>query len=137
MALYHFTDERNLWSIQRRGLLSWRALVDRGINHYPGSSDLSRRLDERDGLDNFVRLCLNDVHPMAFCAVAERRIVNLVWLMVDDHILNFAALFSDKNATANGAIVDEDPSTALDSNDQQAEVLVPGFVAARWISFPS
>lgn len=136
MPLYHFTDERNIWSIRRRDLLSRRALVDRGINHYPGSSDLSRRLDERDGLDNFVRLCLSDDHPMAYCAVEEGRIVNLVWLTIDDQVLNFATRFSNTNATANDAIVNGDRQTALASSDRQAEVLVPGFVAVKWITFP-
>lgn len=137
MPLHHFTDERNLWSIQRRGLLSWRTLLDRGINHYPGSNELSRTLDERADLDNFVRLCLQDYHPMALVAVEEGRIRNLVWLTIDDAVLNYASLFSDTNATSNGSVVNNDRRTALESEDPQAEVLVPGFVATRWITFPS
>lgn len=74
---------------------------------------------------------------MAYCAVEEGRIRNLVWLTVDDHVINFATLFSNTNATKTGAIVNDDPSTALDSDDRQAEVLVPGYVAARWITFPT
>ncbi len=90
MQLYHFTDSRNLWSIKRRGLLSWRKLVDRQIVHHSGSNELSRSLDERDGLDNFVRLCLTDYHPMALVAQEEGRIKELLWLEVDEEVLKFS-----------------------------------------------
>jgi hypothetical protein len=74
---------------------------------------------------------------MALYAVEEGRIRNLVWLTIDDQVLNFACLFSDMNATANDATVDDDVRTALESDDPQAEVLVRGYVAARWITFES
>jgi hypothetical protein len=51
--------------------------------------------------------------------------------------MRFNPLFASMNATANGAVVDRNPSPALESEDQQAEVLIPGFIGVRWIQFPT
>lgn len=134
--LYHFTDHRNLVSIRRLGLLSWHRLSDRGIVHIPASNDLSRQLDSRHGLEDYVRLCLTNYHPMATAAVAQGRVDQIAWLRVDHVVVRFDPLFADRNATANGAIINRDPTTAYDSTDPQAEVLIPGFIAVRWITFP-
>ena len=138
MRLYHFTDPRNIESIKRFGLMSWQQLVQRGINHYPGSNDDSRRLDARKSLENYVRLCLFPKHSMAELAVKHKRIESFVWLSIDDRVIRLAtSLFSDQNATANAAIINPDPQTALASNNPRAEVLVEGSIDLRWISFPS
>ncbi len=134
--MYHFTDPRNIPSIRKHGLLSWRRLADRGIAHFPASSPLSRDLDERKGLADYVRLALRPEHPMAWRAVHEGRIEEFVWLKVDRTVMRFGALFSDKNAAAADATIDSNWSTALKSDDPQAEVLVPGFISPRWITFP-
>ncbi len=137
MALYHFTDPRNIPSIKKYGLLSWRRLVDRGIIHFPASSELSRELDERKQLDDYVRLCLRPEHPMAYRAIHEDRVDGLVWLKVDRTVARFrSTLFSDRNAAATGAIINSDWATAFKSDDPQAEVLVEGFIGTKWIEFP-
>lgn len=137
MPLYHFTDARNLASIKRHGLLSWRKLLDRKIPHHPASNELSRTLDQKKGLDNYVRFCRKPEHPMAGQARFEGRVGNLVWLEISDAITNWRATkFSNRNATASNATISSERSTALESDCVQAEILVEGALAPRWISFP-
>ena len=121
MQLYHFTDPRNLESIRLFGLMSWQQLIQQDIGHFPGSDKDSRRIDARKCLENYVHLCLFPEHSMAELAVKQKRIES----------------FSDQNATANAAIINHDPQTALASNNPRAEVLVEGSIDLRWISFPS
>lgn len=138
MPLYHFTDGRNVPSIRRYGLLSWQLLVGRGIQHFPASNELSRELDARKDLQNYVRLCLRPQHPMATRALYERRVESLVWLEIDDVVTRWRATrFSDRNATANEARVDSSPATAFSSQDPQAEILVEGSLNPKWITFPA
>ena len=138
MRLYHFTDPRNIESIRRSGLLSWHQLVQQQIVHYPGSNEDSRRIDTRKCLENYVHLCLLPEHSMAELAVQHKRIENYVWLSVDDSVIRLAStLFSDQNATANAAIINDDPNTALSSKNPRAEVLVEGSIDINWTSFPS
>ena len=137
-CLYHFTDPRNLPSIQKHGLLSWKRLLSRGILHHPASNTLSRELDDRHNLGDYVRLCVRREHPMAARAVIERRIIDFVWLEVDIAVIRWTATrFSNDNAASNRALVNTDPKTAMESPSNQAEVLVCGGLAVRWISFPS
>jgi hypothetical protein len=137
MALYHFTDVRNIQSIQRRGLLSWRKLFDWNIQHYPASNEVSRRLDERAQLSDYVRLCLHREHPMEYVARKEGRIYRVVWLEIDSSVTRWRATkFSDINATANDATINHDYRTAYNSPDTQAEVLVQGGINVKWITFP-
>ena len=119
------------------GLQSWKRLVERGIRHQPASSGDSRSLDLRRRLEDYVRLAISDYHPMAYLAEKQGRVEELVWLAIDDRVLRFNPLFSDKNATANDATINSDPRTAFESDSDQAEVLIRGFVALRWIRFPS
>jgi hypothetical protein len=67
----------------------------------------------------------------------DGRIRAVVWLTIDDAVTRWrATLFSDRNAAANAAVINNNPQTALGSNDPQAEVLVEGSLALRWITFP-
>ena len=47
MALYHFTDSRNIESIITHGLLSWPLVYRYDIDAVMGANELSRRLDAR------------------------------------------------------------------------------------------
>jgi hypothetical protein len=136
VPLYHFTDKSNVPSIQRCGLLSWKRLVAAGVAHVPASDGPSRSLDLKKELEDYVRLAISDYHPMAYLAEKQGRVEELVWLTIDERVLRFGPLFSNKNATANDAIVNDEPSTAFDSGNDQAEVLIRGYVALRWIRFP-
>jgi hypothetical protein len=136
MKLYHFTDASNVSSIMKNGLLSWQELKRRRIRHRPGSNFLSRHLDKRKGLEDYVRLSACRNHPMAWVAVKEGRIKNLVWLSVADDVLDHPdVLFSDTNATAKRARINKRRATALNSSDPQAEVLVKNCVGPQLISY--
>ena len=137
MARYHFTDSRNIPSIQRYGLLSWKRLIGKGIVHWPASSQDSRSLDARINLEDYIRLCKQPEHPMAYIAIREERIQDFVWLEIDDVVTNWrATLYSSDNAVANRAIINNDPQTAFNSPSIQAEILVHGGLNARYIKFP-
>ena len=135
--LYHFTDSRNVASIREHGLLSWWLLDQKGISYVSSATELSHRLDGRRHLANYVHLCLRLDHPMAAVALAEGRVLRLVWLEIDEAVMRWRKTrFSDINATATGALITSDKKTALDSADPQAEVLVHNSLAAKWIRFP-
>ncbi|RRV29286.1 DUF4433 domain-containing protein [Pseudomonas sp. o96-267] len=138
MPLYHFTDSRNLESIRRYGLLSWKRLLARGMAHWPASSEDSRKLDARSNLEDYVRLCTRREHPMAARALYEGRIQDYVWLEVSEVVTRWkATLYSSDNAVAHRSIINNDPRTALESCSVQAEVLVLGGVNSKWITFPT
>ena len=71
--LYHFTDRDNLASIIRHGgLYSWADCADKGIDiPKPGSDQMSRSLDARDGLEHYVRVSFVTSHPMMFVAMND------------------------------------------------------------------
>ena len=74
---------------------------------------------------------------MADAALYYGRIKKLVWLQIDDAVLNFPeALFSDDNATSNRAIIDNNRYTALNSSSSQAEVLIKEHISVKHIIFP-
>ena len=111
--LYHFTDRDNLASIIRHGgLYSWADCADKGIDiPKPGSDQMSRSLDARDGLEHYVRVSFVTSHPMMFVAMNDGRISNPVILEVDPEVVcRPGTLFADRNATKNGARVVAGPT---------------------------
>lgn len=135
--LYHFTEPRNIPSIKKYGLLSWEELINRNIAHIPASNDLSRNLDRRYNLGDFVRLSLNQDHPMFHRAINERRVSQLIWLRINPVVMDFPnTLFSNDNATSNRVIINNIKETALNSYSLQAEVLVKKRIDPKYISFP-
>lgn len=108
LKLYHFTDFDNLESIIRHGgLYSWADCEEKGIKiAKPGGSSQSRSLDQRDGLEHYVRLSFTHNHPMKYIAMNEGRISNPVVLEIDlETALWKDTLYADRNATRNGANV--------------------------------
>ncbi|HEY9766729.1 MAG TPA: DarT ssDNA thymidine ADP-ribosyltransferase family protein, partial [Chroococcales cyanobacterium] len=106
--VYHFTDEGNLESILRHGgLFSWYYCDRNGIEiTFPGGDQLSRKLDQGKGLQDFVRLSFTRDHPMLYIAKKEGRIIRPVLLEIDLAVLSFKeTLFSDINAAAGAAII--------------------------------
>lgn len=137
MTLFHFTDSRNIPSIRKYGLLSWKRLVNRNIVHWPASSDDSRKLDARSNLEDYIRLCIRREHPMATLALYEGRIKDYVWLEISDAVTQWTAtIFSSDNAVAKRATINSDPLTALNSKSKQAEVLISNRLDPKWITFP-
>ena len=156
--LYHFTDRDNLKSIiDHGGLYAWKECEERGIAIPKpgggGQGSLSWSLDQRDGLEHYVRLSFTPQHPMQYVAMSEGRISNPVTLEVDlEVIYDEATKYADRNATRNGAqvggtlddfkrihfqTVKARRHFDLDADEQpffQAEVLVKGCVPLKYIT---
>ena len=103
-CFYHFTERSNLDNIKKEGgLFSWKYLEDNKIISTLGSSELSRELDRRLGLEDYARLSFCEEHPMKFIAVNEGRIKDPVILEIDIEVAFLkGTLFSDMNATKKG-----------------------------------
>ena len=156
--LYHFTDRDNLKSIiDHGGLYAWKDCEEHGIAIPKpgggGQGSLSWSLDQRDGLEHYVRLSFTPQHPMQYVAMSEGRISNPVTLEVDlEVIYDEATKYADRNATRNGAqvggtlddfkrihfqTVKARRHFDLDADEQpffQAEVLVKGCVPLKYIT---
>ena len=110
-CLYHFTDSSNFSSIVNSGgLFSWSYCEESGIAiERPGGSPLSRELDARRGLEDYVRMGYSKDHPMLHAAKKDGRLVDPIVLEVDLRVLLLqSVLFSNRNATATGAEVGSD-----------------------------
>ena len=158
-SLFHFTDESNINSISKGGgLFSWKYCEDNNLNiPKPGGGDLSRSLDNRKNLPDYVRLGLNYNLPMLYVALREGRIKNPYIIEIDPMVILWEeTLFSDENATANGAIIGSELDDFLNINfdiamkdkyDEsekklfQAEILVKTFIPycfiKTWYCHPS
>ena len=102
-CLYHFTDRSNLPSINTHGgLYSWQYLERNGIAiPKPGGNNLSRTLDERRELGNYVRLSFKKSTPMLYRAISDGRIGEYLILEINPDVMFFKkTLFADGNATA-------------------------------------
>ena len=155
--LFHFTDRDNLESIIKNGgLYSWKDCEEKGITIPKpgggGQGSTSWSLDERDGLEHYVRVSFTEQHPMMYVAMNENRISNPVILEIDPEVVyDESTRYSDRNATRNGAQVGGDLDDFrnihfktvkarkhfdLDADEQpfyQAEVLVKNFIPLKYI----
>jgi len=105
IKLYHFTDSSNLASIKKnRGLYSWIYCELNDIQIIkPGGDDLSRKLDKKYNLQDYVRLSFNKNNPMLQIAKNEGRIQDPVFLEIDPEVIYLKdTQFSDMNATKTG-----------------------------------
>jgi hypothetical protein len=153
--LYHFTDRDNLESIIRNGgLYSWADCNAKSIDiSKPGGSGMSRQLDQRDGLQNYVRVSFVTQHPMMYVAMNDGRISNPVILEIDPQVIGWKGTkYADRNATKTGANVGEELSDfkaihfdAVKANKHfdladseqpffQAEVLVKNHIPLEYIT---
>ncbi|MCR5313388.1 MAG: DarT ssDNA thymidine ADP-ribosyltransferase family protein [Bacteroidaceae bacterium] len=153
--LYHFTDRDNLESIIKNGgLHSWGDCESKGINiAKPGGGQLSRDLDKRDQLQNYVRESFTSQHPMMYVAMQDGRISNPVILEIDTEVVGWQhSKYSNMNATRTGAnkgealddlkkihfqSVKAQKHFDLDDAEQpffQAEVLVKNFIPLKYIT---
>jgi hypothetical protein len=98
--LYHFTSAANIPSIKKnKGLYSWDYMNKNGITiPVPGGDSMSRNLDMRYNLQDYVRLSFCQDHPMAYrLRMAGEKIVLLI---IDIRVAAFAGTkYSDINAT--------------------------------------
>lgn len=104
--LYHFTDLANLESIRNHnGLRSWFYCLSNDIEiPIPGGNKLSRELDHRNGLHDYVRISFTRNHPMMFAQ--HNRDKNNVILEIDLKAICLKEnLFANMNATKNGVAI--------------------------------
>ena len=152
--LYHFTDRSNLDSIRKQGgLYSWDYMYRNKIPiSRQGGDQLSKMLDTRRGLQNYVRLSVCNNHPMMFHAKKEKRLIEPVILEIDPAVVTwYQTLFADRNANSNehlrGTSLEalkrihfesclKPNPFELDDNEKpfyQAEILVWEFVPSKYI----
>ena len=100
-CFYHFTDRQNLNSIKKYGgLLSWHYCKEHNIDiPNPGGDGLSRNLDRKQGLEDYVRLSFCNDHPMAFRKHNEGSELFLLQISIDVAAFQ-STLFSDRNAAS-------------------------------------
>lgn len=150
-CFYHFTDRKNLVSIKKHGgLLSWGYCKDNDITiPNPGGDTLSRQLDCRYNLQNYVRVSFCNDHPMAFRCYQGGG--DLVLLKISTEIATFKdTIFCDMNATDNAHSKGLDYDDLLnvdiratrehylkkddpDFKPHQAEVMINTFIPIRFI----
>ena len=90
-CLYHFTDESNINSIYKRGLLSKAKMRSKGW--WPkktGGDRLSHDLDRVRCIDHCVSLCFIDNHPMGHFAYKKGRLPNLRYLGISPCVLKIS-----------------------------------------------
>ena len=158
---FHFTDRRNLPSIQHfGGLYSLRRLQEEGVYiPVPSGNELSHRLDIEQELDRYVHLCLTDKHPMEWVARDKGRIQSSIFLQVSLEVLDFSGVMfapdvSNKSGvelhtmdTARDLIDFEVAYTRMDWRDpeikqrldqcRKCEILVPDLISLDLIrNFP-
>jgi ssDNA thymidine ADP-ribosyltransferase, DarT len=105
-SLWHFTDYRNIASIQANGLLRTAELRRRGIIPITGGDEASLGIDTYKGFDEYVRLGFLRNHPMAHVAAQAGRIEQVRHLRVAPCVLGVTGvLVSDRVATANEAVI--------------------------------
>jgi hypothetical protein len=150
-VLYHFTDKANINSIKKhKGLFSWNYCDSHGINiPCPGGDSMSRQLDIKYNLQDYVRLSFCDDHPMIFRLQQDNK--NLVLLKVKIDVVYFEQTqFSninatDKEHTHGSALCDLQrinfqatqkhyvSKTDIDFKPHQAEVLVKTWIPINYI----
>jgi hypothetical protein len=91
-SLFHFTDRRNLSSIEKHGgLFSCALLNEKGIEiPAPGGNDWSHQADAYKGMDRYVHLCFRPTHPMEHNARIDGRIVSSIFLNIHTDVLKIA-----------------------------------------------
>lgn len=151
VCFYHFTDRSNIASIKSQGgLYSWKYCEDNSISiPKAGGDTLSRDLDTRYGLGNYVRLSFCCDHPMAYRLKQSGYDLVLLKIKVDVAWLE-GTLFADMNATdcshSHGATLSDleridinatqeryVSSTSANFKKHQAEILVKRFVPIEYI----
>ena len=87
-SLHHFTDHRNLESINKHGLVSKALASSMGLRvEHPGGNEHSHEADRIKGLTDYVNLCFSDNHPMEYRARMEGRIEQTRFLRINPEIL--------------------------------------------------
>lgn len=144
-AVYHFTAKNNLNSIEKEGaILSRKLCEERGIEYEGGGDALSKQLDEDKNLEDYVHCSFCRDYPMR--RRLDREGVKTVVLRIDPIILlEDGVLFSNLNAAANNAEIDEGrrglwridyittQNKSINYKLYQAEILIPHCIPTSFI----
>lgn len=101
---YHFTDVSNIPNIKKYGgLFSWDYIKKEGLDvAKQGGDEMSKSLDKKYNLEDYVRISFCKDHPMAYICKTKRD-MNLVLLKIKIDVATLEdTRFSDINATSNG-----------------------------------
>ena len=129
-------------------MYSWHFLESHGmVIPKPGGDDMSRSIDKKYHLEDYVRLSFCERHPMSF--VKKKEGYDIVYLKIAiDPAFFKDTLYSDMNATDNlhhhGGTLNDlkkvhfdatriDFPEGMDKKYKQAEVMVKTFVPIRYI----
>lgn len=86
--LYHFTDRRNLPTINRDGLLATAELRRRGAAPIAtGGNAASLEIDARSGMDEYVHLCFTRSHPLLYLAKQRGDIQDGVYVAISPQVM--------------------------------------------------
>lgn len=119
-CFFHFTDRKNLASIQAHGLLSLRSCRSGGVAiTVPGGNDWSREADERVGMDRYVHLCFMNEHPMAYAAQQQDRIKEIVWLRIRPEVILISGVLMSSEVSNKSGVRPEPAADMLDKIDLQ------------------
>lgn len=113
LHFFHFSDTRNLPSINQHGLLSMRALWQANIAARPGGNDWSLDADRRSGMDAYVHMCFFSEHPMEWLARQDGRIENSKFLHIDPAVLRTP-----------GVLITDGVANKSTANPQPAEQMI-------------
>jgi uncharacterized protein len=147
-CFYHFTEISNIEQIKKMGgLFSWEYCKKNNIQiPRPGGGEISRRLDLKYDLQNYVRLSFCEHHPMIY--KLRQKGYNLILLRIAIDVAFWeGTLFSDMNATDNNHRLSKMPDIVvfdafeedyIEKEDPlfkyyQAEILVREFIPLKFI----
>lgn len=117
-SLYHFTDLRNIATIDRFGILSKDQLTLRGIVP-PAPGGNSWDWDRKIGISDYVSLCFTNEHPMCYSAKNDGRIDDVRYLKINPRIIRqkgvfFCAGVANKKGAVIMPISDAEPHCDLE-----------------------
>lgn len=119
-SLHHFTDHRNLQSINEHGLVSKALAIRMGLKvGYPGGNEHSHEADRIKGLTDYVNLCFGDNHPMEYRARTEGRIEQPRFLKISPEILRADGVKITLDVANKAGVPLLDPSEALKHIDYE------------------
>ncbi len=160
-SLYHFTDRRNLDSINRNGgILCMSAQRSQNIKCVaPGGNDWSFDADKRFGMDEYVHLCFMNDHPMEFTARRQGRIDQTSWLKIDPNVIRTPGTKVSFDVSNKSGIIPRDVKDAISHIDHEViyhhtdwtdgaikerlksakkcEILIPNMVPLKFILNPN
>lgn len=136
MNLYHVTSINNLDSIKEHGLLSLKELEKRGLKYSSGSNNLSKKLDKRKNIHDYIKLTSNPDAEQIY--ILKERITNreevVFVIKIDDKVLKKeGTLYSDINSADNKAKINSKSSTFYNSNSKEKEVLIRNKIEASFL----